>query len=169
MFFSSQRRLEEEDRKFAEQLEAEEKAIEETRRQEQDQLNRFRLQNSKRWGTLKIGARDRNDQTAKARDRLRDELKEYLTRVEPLYPATGSHTTGSHTNDEKPAKPPKPFTRSFSIHDARANEIFGTVKSFQVNPNARPKINIYEEAGEQTHQSNDQGCCQNGKLNPQHS
>ena len=50
-------------------------------------------------------------------------------------------------NDSKPE-----FSRNVSIHDARANKIFGTVKSFKVHPNARPKINIYEENGEQMHQ-----------------
>merc|ERR1719197_597667 len=44
------------------------------------------------------------------------------------------------------------FSRNVSIHDARANKIFGTMKATRIHPNARPKINIYEENGEQIHQ-----------------
>jgi len=43
-------------------------------------------------------------------------------------------------NDEKPD-----FSRNVSIHQARSQKIFGTVKSFKINPNARPKIPIYDE------------------------
>merc|ERR1712131_573332 len=61
--------------------------------QEQDQLNRSRLQNSKRWRTPKNGASNRNHQTANEKA----ELKEYLNREDPLYRETGSGSTGSHT------------------------------------------------------------------------
>ena len=36
------------------------------------------------------------------------------------------------------------FSRNVSIQQARAQKIFGTVKSFKVNPNARPKLPIYD-------------------------
>ena len=65
----------------------------------------------------------------------------------PVAAVAVAATVTKPLNDEKPA-----FTRNVSIHDARANKIFGTVKSFKVHPNARPKINIYAEDGEQMHQ-----------------
>merc|ERR1712130_1070071 len=37
------------------------------------------------------------------------------------------------------------FSRNVSIHQARSQKIFGTVKSFKVNPNARPKVPLYDE------------------------
>lgn len=50
-------------------------------------------------------------------------------------------------NDSKPE-----FTRGISIQHARENKIFGTVKTYKINPNARPKINIYADNAEEMHQ-----------------
>merc|ERR1712227_772180 len=65
----------------------------------------------------------------------------------PVAAVAVAATVTKPLNDEKPA-----FTRNVSIHDARANKIFGTMKATRIHPNARPKINIYEENGEQMHQ-----------------
>ena len=51
-------------------------------------------------------------------------------------------------NDSKPE-----FSRGISLQYARDNKTFGTVKSFRINPNARPKINIYADNPEQMHQA----------------
>ena len=51
-------------------------------------------------------------------------------------------------NDSKPE-----FSRGISLQYARDNKTFGTVKSFRINPNARPKINIYADNAEQMHQA----------------
>ena len=91
-----------------------------TNDQEQDQLNRSRLQNSKRWRTPKNGARDRNQQTAKERE----DLKEYLNREDPLYPATGSGSTGSHTTGSMspPVSSTYPYQPSNSPYDYQPNK-----------------------------------------------
>ena len=91
-----------------------------TNDQEQDQLNRSRLQNSKRWRTPKNGARDRNHQTAKERD----ELKEYLNREDPLFTATGSGSTGSHTTGSMspPVSSTYPYQPNNSPYDYQPNK-----------------------------------------------
>jgi len=70
-----------------------------------------------------------------------------LNNLAPVAAVAVAATVTKPLNDEKPA-----FTRNVSIHDARANKIFGTMKATRIHPNARPKINIYEENGEQMHQ-----------------
>ena len=70
-----------------------------------------------------------------------------VNNLAPVAAVAVAATVTKPLNDEKPV-----FSRNVSIHDARANKIFGTVKSFKVHPNARPKINIYAEDGEQMHQ-----------------
>lgn len=70
-----------------------------------------------------------------------------LNNLAPVAAVAVAATVTKPLNDEKPV-----FTRNVSIHDARANKIFGTMKSTRIHPNARPKINIYEENGEQMHQ-----------------
>ena len=89
-----------------------------TNDQEQDQLNRSRLQNSKRWRTPKNGARDRNQQTAKERE----DLKEYLNREDPLYPATGSGSTGSHTTGSMSPPVSSTYQPSNSPYDYQPNK-----------------------------------------------
>ena len=89
--------------------------------QEQDQLNRSRLQNSKRWRTPKNGARDRpsNQQTPNERA----ELKEYLNREEPLYRETGSGSTGSHTTGSmSPPVSTYPYQPNNSPYDYQPNK-----------------------------------------------
>ena len=70
-----------------------------------------------------------------------------LNNLAPVAAVAVAATVTKPLNDEKPV-----FTRNVSIHDARANKIFGTMKATRIHPNARPKINIYEENGEQMHQ-----------------
>ena len=61
--------------------------------------------------------------------------------------ATTAAVVSKPLNDSKPE-----FARGISIQHARENKTFGTVKSFRINPNARPKINIYADNAEQMHQ-----------------
>ena len=75
------------------------------------------------------------------------EQENNLNDLAPVAAVAVAATVTKPLNDEKPA-----FTRNVSIHDARANKIFGTMKATRIHPNARPKINIYEENGEQMHQ-----------------
>ena len=89
--------------------------------QEQDQLNRSRLQNSKRWRTPKNGARDRpsNQQTPNEKA----QLKEYLNREEPLYRETGSGSTGSHTTGSmSPPVSTYPYQPNNSPYDYQPNK-----------------------------------------------
>jgi len=89
--------------------------------QEQDQLNRSRLQNSKRWRTPKNGSRDRpsNRQTPNEKT----DLKEYLNREEPLYRETGSGSTGSHTTGSmSPPVSTYPYQPNNSPYDYQPNK-----------------------------------------------
>ena len=49
-------------------------------------------------------------------------------------------------NDTKPD-----FSRNVSIEHVKNQKLFGTMKIKQINPNSRPKINIYEEVQELFH------------------
>merc|ERR1711935_1080433 len=55
-------------------------------------------------------------------------------------------------NDSKPE-----FARGISIQHAKDNKTFGTVVLRRINPNARPKINIYADNAEQMHQASKTG------------
>ena len=55
-------------------------------------------------------------------------------------------------NDSKPE-----FTRGISVQHAKDNKTFGTVLVRRINPNARPKINIYADNAEQMHQASKTG------------
>ena len=55
-------------------------------------------------------------------------------------------------NDSKPE-----FARGISIQHAKDNKTFGTVVLRRINPNARPKINIYADNAEQLHQASTTG------------
>merc|ERR1711892_478413 len=55
-------------------------------------------------------------------------------------------------NDSKPE-----FARGISIQHAKDNKTFGTVVLRRINPNARPKINIYADNAEQMHKASKTG------------